>query len=153
MTGGSRLTAASPRHHAIIARFKEHLKAHPARPMHLVEICIAVGTPERTLRAACEQHLGMGPIRYLNFRRMQLARRALARADHSTATVTQVATDYGFWELGRFSVSYRALFGETPSETLRRAPTVAVRGDSIGERRVQDLHLLAPTTTAHRRSA
>jgi hypothetical protein len=28
--------------------------------------------------------------------------------------------DHGFWEL-RFSVAYRALFDETPSETLRRA--------------------------------
>jgi len=51
---------------------------------------------------------------------MNLVRRALQRADASTATVTQLATDHGFWELGRFSVSYRRLFGESPSETLRR---------------------------------
>src|SRR4051812_8677612 len=113
------MMAAGEHHNAIIARFKAYLKAHPGRPLHLIEICTALGTRERTLRAACEQHLGMGPIRYLNLRRMNLARRALARAEPSTTTVTQVATDYGFWELGRFSVSYRALFGETPSETLR----------------------------------
>src|SRR3954452_103445 len=102
------------RHHNVITRFKEYLEAHAGMPLHLVEICAALGTRERTLRAACEQHLGMGPIRYLNLRRMNLARRALARAEPSTTTVTQVATDFGFWELGRFSVSYRALFGETP---------------------------------------
>jgi len=39
-------------------------------------------------------------------------------ADASKKTVTQLATDHGFWELGHFSVSYRALFGETPSEPL-----------------------------------
>jgi AraC-like DNA-binding protein len=61
----------------------------------------------------------MGPIRYLNLRRMHLVRRALLRADPSK-TVTQVATDHGFWELGRFAVGYRALFGESPSATLHR---------------------------------
>jgi AraC-like DNA-binding protein len=53
---------------------------------------------------------------------MHLARRALIRADPATATVTGVATEYGFWELGRFSVQYRALFGESPSASLRHPP-------------------------------
>ena len=78
------------------------------------------GVAERTLRAACEEHLGMGPIRFLALRRMHLVRRALLHAHPSEATVTRIATDQGFWELGRFSVAYRALFGESPSETLRR---------------------------------
>ncbi len=64
----------------------------------------------------------MGPIRYLSLRRMHLVRRGLLRADPSMATVTRLATDHGFWELGRFSVAYRNLFGESPSESLRRPP-------------------------------
>lgn len=34
--------------------------------------------------------------------------------------VTEVALDYGFTHLGRFSSDYRKMFGELPSETLRR---------------------------------
>src|SRR4029077_13283378 len=116
----SELTAGGRRHDMIVARFEEFLDANPDKPLYLTEICAAIGVAERTLRAACEEHVGMGPIRYLNLRRMHLVRRSLLRADPSTATVTRLATDHGFWELGRFSVAYRALFGESPSESLRR---------------------------------
>jgi AraC-like DNA-binding protein len=105
-----------------LARFVEFLKAHPHRPLYLAEICAAIGVGERTLRVSCERHLGMGPIRYLTLRRMHLVRRALRHSDPSTATVTQIVTNHGFWELGRFSVAYRTLFGEPPSETLRHPP-------------------------------
>jgi AraC-like DNA-binding protein len=107
-------------HTAIIDRFEEVLAANLDRPMYLADICTAVGASERTLRACCEERLGMGPIRYLWLRRMHLARRALLGADPAKATVTQIATDHGFWELGRFSVTYQVLFGESPSASLRK---------------------------------
>jgi AraC-like DNA-binding protein len=113
------------------ARFVEFLEAHLHRPLYLAEICAALGVAERTLRVACERHLGIGPIRYLTLRRMHLVRRALLHSDPSTATVTQIVTDHGFWELGRFSVAYRTLFGETPSVTLRH-PTRQTRMNSGG---------------------
>jgi AraC-like DNA-binding protein len=108
------------RHEAIMVRFEEYLEANPGSPVYLAEVCAAIGVSERTLRASCEEHLGMGPIRFLTLRRMHLAHRALLRADASNATVTRIVTDQGFWELGRFSAAYRALFGAMPSETLRR---------------------------------
>ena len=116
-----RITSGGRRHDMIVAKFEEYLEANPNIPLYLPEICAAIGAAERTLRMACQEHLGMGPIRYLALRRMNLVRRALLRAGSSTTTVTRIATDHGFWELGRFSVNYRALFGETPSETLRRS--------------------------------
>jgi AraC-like DNA-binding protein len=53
---------------------------------------------------------------------MHLVRRSLLQADHSIETVTRIATDHGFWELGRLAAAYRALFDEPPSATLRRRP-------------------------------
>ena len=123
-------SAGAQRHEVIVRRFEEFLEANPNTPLYMPEICAAVGAAERTIRAACEDHLGMGPIRYLGLRRMHLVHRALLRADSSMATVTQIATDHGFWELGRFAVAYRTLFGEPPSATLRRPP----------ERRAVDLN-------------
>jgi AraC-like DNA-binding protein len=51
-----------------------------------------------------------------------LERRALVRAGPAGPSVTEIATESGFWELGRFSVAYRALFGEPPSASRRRPP-------------------------------
>ena len=118
----SEMTSGGRRRDMIIARFEEFLETHPSQPLYLTEICAAIGVAERTLRVACEEHLGMGPIRFLSLRRMHLVRRALQQADPSTTTVTRLAADHGFWELGRFAVAYRVLFGESPSESLRRPP-------------------------------
>jgi len=107
-------------HSTVMVRFERALAAEPKRSFYLAEICAATGVSERTLRACCHEHLGMGPIRFLWLRRMHLARLALLEASRRTKTVTEIAVDHGFWELGRFATAYQALFGETPSATLRR---------------------------------
>jgi AraC-like DNA-binding protein len=72
----------------------------------------------------------MSPMRYLWLRQMHFARRALRMADPAATTVTDIATSYGFWELGRFSVAYRSLFGESPSAAIRRPPKTLYRKKS-----------------------
>jgi len=125
------LSVGGHHHSKIIARLEEFLAANHDRAVYLTEICTTIAVSERTLRVCCEDYLGMGPIRYLWLRRMHLARRALVLADSEATTVTDIATEYGFWELGRFSVDYRIIFGEPPSATLRRQRPV--------ERRVPEL--------------
>jgi AraC-like DNA-binding protein len=115
-----KMTWGALRHRAVIARFEELLAINYGEPLHLAEMCAAIGVSERTLRISCIEHLGMGPVRYLWLRRMHLAHLAFVEAEPGTATVTHIATANGFWELGRFAVEYRGLFGEAPSATLRR---------------------------------
>ncbi len=101
-------SSAHHRHAAILRRLEEVLEANPDRTLYMAELCAAAGASDRTLRACCQEFLGMSPMRYL--------------ADPAATTVTEVATSSGFWELGRFSVAYRSLFGESPSASLRRPP-------------------------------
>jgi len=46
--------------------------------------------------------------------------------------VSEIATYYGLWALGRFSVAYRSLFGESPSTALRRPPDDPQIGEIAG---------------------
>jgi len=119
--------APEPDHHRhdrvpVMRRFEQVLKENPDHPLYISEICAAIGVADRTLRLHCMDYLRMSPQRYLWLRRMNLARRALALADPARTTVTEIATAQGFWELGRFALSYRRLFGESPSTTLRSSP-------------------------------
>jgi AraC-like DNA-binding protein len=118
--GGDR--SAVRRHQLIMRRFRQVLEAHGGDALFVPQVCEMIGVSERTLRRCCQEQIGMGPMRFLLLRRMQLARRALRLADPAAETVTSIATRFGFWELGRFAGSYRSLFAEPPSATLRRPP-------------------------------
>jgi AraC-like DNA-binding protein len=113
---------AQGQHAIVMRRFWRVVEENPEQPLYLPEICRAIRVPDRTLRMCCQEHLGMAPKRYLLLRRIHLARRALRQAHPDAASVTDIATRYGFWQLGRFAVAYQALFGEAPAATLRRQP-------------------------------
>jgi AraC-like DNA-binding protein len=111
---------AQQHHELIMRRFHKVVEENPEQPLYIPEICKAIRVSQRTLLACCQEHLGMAPKRYLLRRRMHLARGALREAGRDAPAVTDIATRYGFWQLGRFAVEYQSLFGESPSATLRR---------------------------------
>ena len=111
---------AQGQHGIVMRRFRRMVEGSPEQPLYITEICKAIRVSIRTLQTCCHEHLGMGPKHYLMLRRMHLARRALRHADPNETTVTEIATRFGFWQLGRFAVEYQSLFGETPSATFHR---------------------------------
>ena len=92
---------------------------HSGEHLSVGQLATASRVSERTLRDAFQQYFGASPVRYLNRRTLHQVRSALKAADPSVATVTEIATQFGVWELGRFARDYCFLFGELPSETLR----------------------------------
>jgi transcriptional regulator GlxA family with amidase domain len=61
----------------------------------------------------------MSPTRWIKGQRLQGARNALVQDKTPRTSVTSVAAEYGFFELGRFAAIYKDAFGEAPSHTLR----------------------------------
>jgi AraC-like DNA-binding protein len=118
---GANSTVAQRHHARIMRRVLRFLEESANNPVYVAEMCAAANASERNLRICCQEYLGMGPRRYLHLRRMHLARNELLRASKGDANITNIATQFGFWELGRFAVNYHSIFGESPSATLRRA--------------------------------
>jgi AraC family ethanolamine operon transcriptional activator len=103
---------------AVVQRFRQFVDQHLDQPVAVTRICRALRVNERTLRAYCAQHLGMSPKQYHDQRRMERVRQCLLMANPTKTTVSAIATQHGFRQLGWFSVRYRERFGESPSVTL-----------------------------------
>ena len=106
------------RRRAIVSRSETFVAANLADSVGIGRLTRVTGVSERTLRNAFYQARGGSPKRVLLRLRLEKAREALLHAG-ADATVATVATECGFFELGRFAGQYRAAFGEYPSATLR----------------------------------
>lgn len=113
------------RRRAIVTRSETFVADNLADSIVVTRLSRINGVSERTLRNAFYQTRGGSPKRVLSRLRLEKAREALLRGDADT-TVAAVATEHGFFELGRFAGQYRAAFGESPSATLRRSHKSAV---------------------------
>jgi AraC-like DNA-binding protein len=122
------LTQQAQRSRQIVDRIENVARAQMGEPLRIADLCKSVAVSQRRLRSAFHLVHGTAPHRYLRALRMTEARNALLSPASPSATVTQIATDFGFLELGRFAVEYRQAFGECPSDTLRRA--LAERNDA-----------------------
>ena len=85
------------------------------------EYAARIGVSQRTLELAFRESLGITPRQYLSQLRLHGVRAELRRREPGSHCVTEVASDWGFTELGRFAGDYRQLFGELPAATLAAA--------------------------------
>lgn len=104
----------------IVEGVEAYFRAHIVQPVALQPLCEIMGVSQCTLRNAFYDVHGMSPKRYMLRMRLDGAHEALRHGEQH-ATVTEVATRYGFFELGRFAQRYKVVFGERPSDTLRTA--------------------------------
>ena len=94
--------------------------AHATRRIPSIgELCLAAHVSERRLRAAFVEEFSQPPSGFFRDWALQQARQRLRAGEPSRITVSAIASDLGFFHLGRFAGHYRALFDETPSATLR----------------------------------
>lgn len=106
----------------VVRRAEECFAQAEGRRVTLADLCAAAGVGKSALYNAFHALYGQTPLRYFHLRRLGQARSSLVQAPDRRGEVKRAALGAGLTELGRFSVEYRALFGESPSVTLSRRP-------------------------------
>lgn len=103
----------------LVDRARQLVGSMPKR-FRVSDLCRSLRVSPRTLHGAFTAVTGVGPHAYFLRQRLNAARHQLANGDPQRDSVTNVALELGFTELGRFAGRYRAFFGESPSQTLQR---------------------------------
>ncbi len=103
-----------------VTKARLFIESHLHEDLKLADIATAVGICPRLLQKAFSEHCGCSPMRILNQTRLQRIRQELERSSINTRIV-DVMMSYGFTQGGKFAKEYQQLFGEKPSDTLRRS--------------------------------
>ncbi|MDR6571679.1 AraC-like DNA-binding protein [Curtobacterium sp. 320] len=112
------VTGSGPEHERV-RRALEYVHEHARDAIGTPEIAAAAGLSPRGLQQSLRRHLDQTPGDLLRSVRLDGARADLLRGDRDDTSVADIARAWGFGHLGRFSATYRARFGELPSESLR----------------------------------
>ncbi|MGI9241144.1 MAG: helix-turn-helix domain-containing protein [Verrucomicrobiales bacterium] len=104
----------------IVSRAEEYMRANLGEPVTISDLVRICDCGRSALFSAFHNSKGISPMEFLTEQRLQSARRKLLKPEEETS-VSSVALDSGFVHLGRFAHAYRKRFGESPSETLKRA--------------------------------
>ncbi len=96
--------------------------ANLQQPLSIDSLAAFTGVSPRAVQLAFRHHRQCTPMEFIRRARLNAVRQELL-ARGEGVTVTEVALQFGFFHLGRFSEAYRLEFGEGPAETLRRLRT------------------------------
>jgi AraC family ethanolamine operon transcriptional activator len=105
---------------AVLERVLEKIESPLGCDGSMNSLIDQAGVSERTLRSIFLEYYGLPPHRYMMVYRLHQARTVLLRESLTNTTVSNIAAQFGFWHFGRFAREYRKLFGESPSQTIKK---------------------------------
>ncbi|KZL05052.1 transcriptional regulator EutR [Pseudovibrio axinellae] len=104
----------------IVRQAEAYIEAHLQQSITVADIALATGVSVRTLQSTFRAYRDRSPLEVIRDMKLEKAWIDLSNPTPQT-TVTNTATAWGFFHLGRFAEQYRQKFGCTPKETLRQS--------------------------------
>jgi len=122
-TSEMKVAPSFQRRKAVVDRVKTYVEDHPDAPVTITELCDVVSVSRRTLQYSFTSVLGISPLQFIRISRLNGARRALHNnlylPSNQRVSISDIASQWGFWHLSQFAKDYKQLFGELPSDTAK----------------------------------
>ena len=114
-----------------VRKVEEFIAANWDKPLDIEGMATLAQVSARSLFRQFKKDRGCSPAEFAKRIRLNRAREMLERCDEGTSVV-QIALKCGFQNPGHFARDFRLVFGELPSETLKRGrpaspPTAVLR--------------------------
>ncbi|MDJ0517434.1 MAG: AraC family transcriptional regulator [Trichodesmium sp. MO_231.B1] len=104
----------------LIAQAEKKILAHLEKPLTLKQLAENLGCSSRALSFGFKDLFGLSPMRYLKVQRLNAVRQHLKAREPENCTIAILASEFGFYSPCHFTRDYKTMFGELPSETLRK---------------------------------
>lgn len=104
----------------VLKRTEDYICANLDTAITRDELANTAGVSIRSLSRAFEKQYGLGPMAFLRQRRLDACYSQLRGSEPGAITVTEVAMSYGFGHVGKFAITYKKTFGESPSASLHK---------------------------------
>jgi len=101
-------------------RIETFLEENEKKPVRVSDMSLITGISDRTLLRLFQDRFHVSPKAYLNRLRLNGTHQELRRADTMKGRISDIANRWGFWHMGQFAADYKCLFGELPSDTVKR---------------------------------
>jgi AraC-like DNA-binding protein len=112
---------AGKRSDLFFGKVDRYIDTHVREDISAADLASECTVSLRTLYDRFAVHKGVSPSTYVKEKKLRRIYARLSNANVPTQSVTEVALEFGFCHLGRFSAEYKAMFGELPSGTFHRS--------------------------------
>jgi transcriptional regulator GlxA family with amidase domain len=103
-----------------VRRAEEYIATHWNQPITIASLARATAASARSIFYHFKSARGQSPMSFVKQVRLDHAREMLKRCGIG-CSVTEIAVECGFGNLGHFAGDYLKRFGEHPSDTLKRS--------------------------------
>ena len=113
------MSSKTPSRHdyRLVDMAEDMMRSRYSEPSSTRDVAFSLGVSTRRIQIAFLNARSSRPLDVLKSIRLQIVRDHLSNPAEQR-TVTDIATECGFFHLGRFSIEYAKMFGGKPSQTV-----------------------------------